>query len=332
MWWTTALAAEARDAIVGESDVVWEVGTKMRAAILRMVLYFDIFKHPLTVAELERLIAPGRREAILDAAAALRAEGLIEATGPYRHLPGAGRHITRRQERARQAELAWPQARRAAAILGALPFVQGVMITGSLSKNSAIPDGDVDFLLLVEPGRVWSIKSLTQVARKAMPAPLRELFCTNYLLSTSHLSIEERNLFTAVELSTAVPMHGPKACAAFVLANDWAGRFVPGLPWSLERARRARRLPRPALSRGVERLWRGAAATALESRSRSMWDRYWRRKYDWLTEESRTRRFQRGAEVSTNHLHDFQGYVLREASSRFAMAGLEEELRLCEAP
>jgi hypothetical protein len=31
----------------------------MRDALLRMVLYFDIFKHPLTVAELERLVAPG---------------------------------------------------------------------------------------------------------------------------------------------------------------------------------------------------------------------------------------------------------------------------------
>lgn len=300
----------------------------MRDALLRMVVYFDIFKHPLTVSELERLVAPGQRDAILSALDALEGEGTLEATGPYRHLPGSGRHIHRRQERSRCAEQQWPLARRAAAVLGSLPFVRGVLITGGLSKNSAVPDDDVDFLLLVQPGRVWSLKTLTHVARKAMPEPLRELFCTNYLLDVDHLPLPQRNLFTAVELCTAIPMVGPEVCTDFLRANQWAARFVPGMDWSIARAENARRRStRPPVA-AVERAWSGPLASAAEQRALSLWDRYWRRKYSWLSETQRQRRFQRGEEVATNHLHDFQEYVLREAEGRLSRVGLHEPVAL----
>ena len=213
-------------------------------------------------------------------------------------------------------------------MLGALPFVRGVLITGSLSKNSAVQGDDVDFLLLVQPGRVWSLKTLTHVARKVMPEPLRELFCTNYLLDVDHLALEQRNLFTAVELCTAIPMFGPQACTDFLHANRWAAQFVPGMDWSVARAQNARRQSRHMPVTAVERAWSGPLATAAEKRALSMWDRYWRRKYSWLSESQRQRRFQRGEEVATNHLHDFQEYVLREARGRLSQAGLDEPVTL----
>jgi len=300
----------------------------MRDALLRMVLYFDIFKHPLTVAELERLVAPGQPEALAEALAALEASGQIAATGRYRHLPDAHHNVTRRKVRARTAEQVWPKARRAAAVLGALPFVRGVLITGSLSKNSALPGDDVDFLLLVQPGRVWSLKTLTHIARKAMPHSLRELFCTNYLLDVDHLSLDQRNLFTAVELCTAIPMYGPQVCARFLKANQWAEQFVPGMDWSLARAGNARQLVQPRPVAALEAVWGGPLAARAEQRTLSLWDHYWRRKYDWLSDAQRDRRVQRDESVATNHLHDFQEYVLREARARMEHVGLREPVAL----
>ena len=300
----------------------------MRDALLRMVLYFDIFKHPLTVAELERLVAPGQRDALVEVLAELEAAGQIASSGDYRHLPGCQENVARRQERARCAEQLWPRAKRAAAVLGSLPFVRGVLITGSLSKNSAMPDDDVDFLLLVQTGRVWSLKTLTHIARKVMPQPLRELFCTNYLLDVDSLSLDQRNLFTAVELCTAIPMYGPEACMAFISANSWAEQFVPGLDWSVERAGNARQQTRSRSVTAVESAWSGPLAQQAEKRALSLWDRYWRRKYHWLSESQRDRRFQRSATVATNHFHDFQEYVLREAQGRLSRAGLSEPIVL----
>jgi hypothetical protein len=293
-----------------------------------MVLYFDIFKHPLTVAELERLVAPGQRESLISSLDSLERDGHIQSSGVYRHVPGCEEHVARRQERARCAEQLWPRAKRAAAVLGSLPFVRGVLITGSLSKNSAMPEDDVDFLLLVQTGRVWSLKTLTHIARKAMPEPLRELFCTNYLLDEDSLSLDQRNLFTAVELCTAIPMYGPEACSAFLAANVWAERFVPGMCWSVERAGNARNQTRSRSVTVLESAWSGPLAHRAETRALSLWDRYWRRKYHWLSEAQRDRRFQRSATVATNHFNDFQEYVLREAQGRLSRAGLIEPIVL----
>ena len=42
-----------------------------------------------------------------------------------------------------------------------------------------------------------------------------------------------------------------------------------------------------------------------------------------VTEEVRAQRFKRRAGVATNHLHDFQAYVLREVRARYDAVGLK---------
>jgi hypothetical protein len=299
-----------------DPDVPMTLGERIE----RLVLYFDVFHHPLTLAEIERFVAPRQSAEIHEAALALTTAGRLAAEGPYHFATGRAGSVARRRERAHNAELRWPAARRSAAILAQLPWVHGVLITGGLSKGSAEADDDVDFLLLVEPGAVWTLKSFLQIARKSLPFGLRTLFCTNYILDVDHLAIDDRNLFTAIELATAVPMAGPRACAAFLDANAWALRFVPGLTWSRERALRAPEIVRPTWSRALDA--RGTAPRALESTALKLWDGYWNKKYAWLAPDLRKQRFKRRSEIATNHLHDFQAYVLREVEARYTRAGL----------
>lgn len=303
---------------------------ELESAILRMVLYFDVFRHPLSAPELTRLVCPELPATVEAACAALVARGRLGVQGPFYFRPGEAGAVSRRQARAAEAERAWPRARAAAEALSRFPFVRGLLVTGSLSKNSAGADGDVDWLVLVEPGRVWTLKSALQVFRRALPERARASFCTNYLLDTDHLAIDDRNLFTAIELATAVPVAGPEAATALIDANPWAARYVPGLSWSRARAANAAALRPGPLTRGLDRAWRGSWTTAVERQALQGWRTYWDRKYGWLDEGARAQRFKRRDEIATNHLHDFQDYVLREAGARFAAEGLDGPLR--EAP
>jgi len=291
-----------------------------------MVLYFDVFRHPLSLAELERLVCPGDRAGLVAACDELEELGLIEATGPYRHRPGMAGFVPRRGERARHAERAWPWARRASLLLARLPFVAGVLVTGGMSKNSTDPDGDIDFLLVSQPGRVWTLKSGLQAGRRVLPSAVRELACTNYLLSSDHLEVDDRNLFTAIELATAIPMWGRQACVSLLAENTWAARFVPGFDWSRQRAACTPLGPRRRSARAIEGIWRGPPAARVEAGALAAWNRYWNRKYDWLDQDTRAQRFKRRPEIATNHLHDFQLYVLREVAERLADAGVHESL------
>jgi hypothetical protein len=291
------------------------------AAVLRTIWYYDVFKHPLTPGELERLCGFDAAE-VVDG---LVAEGRLERGAGHVYAPGRGGQVARRVERTAAAERRWPAARRAGRLLAAFPWVRGVLVTGGLSKQSSEPGGDVDFLLLVEPGSVWATKSALQVLRRGLPEPARECLCTNYLLAADRLALDERNAFTAMELATAVPLHGAAACVALLEANAaWARRWVPGFDWSVARARNAPTHRSPAATRALEAALR-PAAPRIESAALAAWDRYWNAKYAWLPDATRARRFKRRPEAATNHLHDFSDFVLTEYARRCVAAGVDPE-------
>lgn len=281
-----------------------------------MVLYHDIFRHPLRLDELVYLC--GKPDEVARGLAYAVAQNWVQTGGNWVFRPGRDADCAPRRERSACAERTWPRARRAAGLLARLPFVRGVLITGSLSKQSADPGSDIDFLLLVEPGRVWTVKLALQGFRRGMPELVRESLCTNYILSTDNLAIPRRNLYTAVELATAIPMHGPGACVALLQANVWANAFVPGYSASQSRAEWAAELPKSRLRTSAET----AIPPQVEARAQSFVTSFWDRRYFWLSETDRQRRFQRGPGVATNHLHDFSGYVESEYASRMAELGV----------
>ena len=110
-----------------------------------------------------------------------------------------------------------------------------------------------------------------------------------------------------------------EACAALLGHNTWATRYVPGFAWSVERAQNAPPLPAASWSRALEAQWSGPASAWLEETALDTWQRYWDRKYAWLEARVRAQRFKRREEIATNHLHDFQAYVLGEVRETIAL-------------
>jgi len=281
-----------------------------------MIMYFDVFRHPLTLPELVRFIDPGQPRLIAQQVELLVEQRILGRQEAFVFRHGMEEMVLRRQLRARSAEKIWPRARRAAAWLYRIPQVRGLLVTGSLSKNSTQSQDDIDFMVLVEPGQVWTLKTLLQAGRKLLPAGIRECLCTNYLLDISQPEIDDRNFFTAVELATAMPMAGRAASLKLLEANrHWVRHFIPGFDWSIDRARNMA----PDSPRGP----RLPSSSWMERGAMGMWSRYWDRKYHWLDSETREQRFKRRPEIATNHLHDFQGYVLDEVQRRLTPLGLE---------
>ena len=253
---------------------------------------------------------------------ALQDRGVLERVADHVCLAGGAGLVSGRTRRTEAAERRWPVARRAARALAAFPWIRAVFVTGGLSKQSAEDDADVDFLLLVEPGHVWAAKSALQLVRRVLPEAVRDCLCTNYLLATDALSLSDRNLFTAMELATAVPLHGSADAVALLEANRaWAEPLVPGYDWSVTRARNAPGLRAPRPVRAFEAAF-GPFGPSVERVGLAAWNRYWNRKYAWVDEQDRAHRFQRGPSVATNHLHDFQRYVLDEHARRCRAYGI----------
>ncbi|MGH2521119.1 MAG: hypothetical protein ACRDH2_01335 [Anaerolineales bacterium] len=198
-------------------------------AILRTVLYADIFDYPLTSTEIHHYLIgasfpPETVQATLNASPWLRAR-VTRANG-YVTVRDRETLGALRDERQRSSAALWPKARRWAYLTGCLPFVRLVAVTGALAVDNAPPGDDIDFLIVTAPERVWLTRAfaigLVYLARRSGVG-----LCPNYVLSQSALAQEPRNLFIAHDLAQMVPLVGRAVYAEMRAANLWADDYLP---------------------------------------------------------------------------------------------------------
>lgn len=217
------------DGAVGASSAPEVRENALRRAVVRTLVYADLFEYPLSPAEIRRYLvgepASTRQvAAMLDGDAVLRPH--IEQTGGWVFLAGRS-HLTEiRKERAAISARLWPIARAYGKGIAQLPFVRLVAVTGALAMDNASLDDDIDLFVLVQPGRLWLGRLLILAVVKLAARRGIEL-CPNFLMSTDHLRVSERNLFTAHEVSQMVPLMRTPWYEAFVDANGWVRNILP---------------------------------------------------------------------------------------------------------
>lgn len=190
--------------------------------ILRLLIYYDIFNYPLTKEEIE-IVHDHCGQDLND----LVKKGWIHQFGDFYSTRLDSRQVARRLEGNKKADEIMPKAIERAKFIFQFPFVRGVYISGSLSKGFLAEDGDVDFFIITSQGRLWLARTLLILFKKVFLFNSRKLFCLNYFIDEHHLEIEEKNLFTATELSTLIPICHQGIHSDFEDANNWIGNFYP---------------------------------------------------------------------------------------------------------
>jgi hypothetical protein len=209
----------------------------LERAIVQAVAYADVFDYPLTAAELHRyLVGVAASEPTLQAVLTrgnLVPSLLAHADGYYT-LAGREAAIETRRTRAAVSATYWRRAVCYGNLLGALPFVRMVAVTGALAVDN-IADGDIDYLIVTEPDRLWLCRAI--VVGLVRVAALRGVtLCPNYFLSERALVLAEHNLFTAHEVTQMVPVSGLDTYHRLRELNRWTHAFLPnahGVPKSL---------------------------------------------------------------------------------------------------
>ncbi|HEY1016032.1 MAG TPA: hypothetical protein VGE07_25205 [Herpetosiphonaceae bacterium] len=212
------------------------VFSELEQAIILAVAYADVFDYPLTIREIRRYL-PGVAASEEQVAAALLAPGLgpqtLARVGDMVMLAGREAIVATRRRRAAVADRLWPAAVRYGRMIGRLPFVRMVAVTGALAVNNVEPDADIDYLVITETGRLWlcraGIIGLVRLVAKRGP-----ILCPNYLLSERALRLDEHSLYSAHELAQMIPLAGMAWYERMRLANPWADELLPnagGMPY-----------------------------------------------------------------------------------------------------
>lgn len=254
----------------------------LERSILLTVLYADLFDYALTRAELlERLIGTTASPARVEAATCRLCARYLFTEGEFVVWKGREGLIELRHVRRRAASGLWEGARRYGTWLARLPFVRMVAVSGSLALENAEPESDVDLFCITEANRLWLarlfIVPLSRLTR-LFPARFPLYLCPNYILSTSALGVPDRNLFTAHEVTQAVPLWGRHTFRSFLAANAWVAEYLPHRSRRRSSADRLLASSRPVLARALEKLLRGPVGDALNRLVHGLFVSFYRRR------------------------------------------------------
>ena len=232
--------------------------------ILAALCYFDIFDYPITQLEISQFIRNGYRlEEIAAGLHSLTVEQWIYKFGELYTLQNNYDLVARRKKGNAKARQMLETAQKMASILSCFPFVKGVAVSGSLSKNFADEDADIDFFIITEKNRLWVARTILMAFRRlTVPFKKKHWLCLNYYVDESLLEIEEKNIYTAIEVATLLPFRGIKTFQKFFRENQWTQMYLPN---HVLRVSYVEETKNPVLKQFSEFLFRNQLGNLLDS-------------------------------------------------------------------
>ncbi|MEP6894670.1 MAG: hypothetical protein ABI986_03590, partial [Chloroflexota bacterium] len=130
----------------------------LERAILETLAYSDVFDYPLRLDELYRYLPIRVEIGKLQQALGLLNEQ-VGMKDDLCFLTGHEAIIKIRKQREAHSQKLTQRALQYGCVLGSLPFIRMVALTGSLAVMNSSGDADFDYMLVAAPNRVWTARA-----------------------------------------------------------------------------------------------------------------------------------------------------------------------------
>ncbi len=278
--------------------------------ILR-ILYFEIFSYPLTLKEIIGYlsISPGQVDQLKGELSKLCSGGLLYFIDGHYTTKNRPDWIRLRKEANKRAQQCTRKARRRALFISRFPFVRAVFFSGTFAKGLMYADSDVDFFIVTKPERLWVSRTLLVLYKKLFLLNSRKYFCVNYFVDEEHLSISEKNLFTATEIATLKPAVGDRQYENFCNANRWVKSFYKNFK---SKDGTIGTVDKSVIKDRIESLLGGDVGEKLDDLCYRFTLRFWRKKFSWMSDETFQLALKSKKYLSKHHPSNYQIRVLRK--------------------
>jgi len=285
--------------------------------ILRVLLYFDIFSHPLKPEELY-IFLPQNSITLpefikqLNIIANNKGSHIKQKDGYY--FSGDNYHYCSiRNERENFSRKHWKMARVMTHLIKRFPFVRAVFITGSLSKNSSSKASDIDFMIITQKDRLWVARTMLMTFKKLFLFNKYKYFCINYSITENHLEVEDKNIYTAIEVVTSKATFNSILLNKFINSNLWLNNFLPNYSYDSSTLHSTDFIPNNResfLQRLVELCFPVSLTDKLDKSLQIRTHEYWKKKHNNLSDSDREQMFRTKEGVSKVHPGNMQFKIL----------------------
>lgn len=275
---------------------------------LKVIIYFSIFKYPLTIEEIFSFSSIKTIEETELQLIDLIDKGIIFRFDNYYSDINDFNLVLRRLKGNKMADNVMPKALKRAKLIASFPFIESVALSGALSKGYYDEDGDVDFFIITKPKRLWLARTLLIAYKKIFLLNSKKYFCVNYFIGSNHLSISEKNTFTATELLTLIPIFGKTTFNKFLDSNNWAERFYPNK--SINKNYLTEEINKPLWSKTVQILFDNKLGKSVDIYLKKVTLSKWKSKFKHLNKNDFEVAMKSTNDVSKHHPQNFQNKVI----------------------
>ena len=211
----------------------------MEKAILKTLIYADIFDYPLKFYEIHKWLI-GKKIDLRQAEKALKKllqKGLIENTSGYYFLPGRKGLARKRKIRTEASGKFFFKVKIIAQVLQIIPQIKLVGISGGLAMENAYKKDDIDLILITAKNRMWLTRLLVcglldiiRVRRtvKMTNSQVSGKLCVNILIEEDSLEQTNKDIYLAHEILQMRPLWSRNGIYnKYLQDNDWVFKFIP---------------------------------------------------------------------------------------------------------
>ena len=252
----------------------------IRNSILKVVAYFDIFNYPVSAQEILRYSdSITNKEELAVELEELCVNGCLFKIDEYYCLRDIPELIRDRVLNFERAEVLLAKAKIISRFLFRFPFVRAICISGSLSKHVADEKADIDYFIITEANKLWLARSIMHCWKKlSFITGHQHMYCMNYYIDEMAMIIEEKNIFTATELVTLMPVCGNGTLDEFFCSNDWTHKYFPNQTTAGKTS--AEKNKEPWIKRIIEILFRNRLGDQLDDYLMKLTTIRWKQKED----------------------------------------------------
>jgi hypothetical protein len=179
--------------------------SKIEAKIYATILYFDCLNYVLSREEIFRnLIGEGlgNYQDFLKGLNGLLKEKMISERDGFFCRNGREELFKVRYLRNAEADWKWKRVERIVKWFRLIPFTRGVVGSGSLAIGNTTRESDLDLLVLVKPGRIWTNRVLVSALTACLGVRRHDNLwenrvCLNHYKTTNNLWMKYQSLYNA---------------------------------------------------------------------------------------------------------------------------------------
>ncbi len=210
----------------------------IQQAIIQTLKYSDIFDYPLTEKEIYTYLIISHPVKIAEFKKVLTrlSHKYIEYHSPFYCLTMRSEIIALRKNRREISKRKIRSAERTIKFLTKIPTISFIGLSGSLARENADLEADIDLFIITAKGRLWITRlfalCLLQLLgrrrrRNSTQAP--NSICLNFFLEETALGFkgDHQDIYTAYELMQMKPIFDRnRSYQRLLYANQWISKFV----------------------------------------------------------------------------------------------------------